>query len=279
MSPKFMDGKAFAKQLRSEIKKQVKDFSIPVGLGTILVGDDPGSIAYVEGKHRDCAEVGIKSIRINLPVTASTDEVIAAVGKLNTDPLCTGFIVQLPLPNSIDVQKVLAAINPKKDADGLTPSNLGNLVLGFNTITPCTPLAIVALLEEYKVSLAGQKVLIIGRGRTVGRPLSILLSQKPYNATVILAHSATTNLAQLLQDADIVISAIGIAHFIKPEMIKKDAIVVDVGISRLNNQLVGDVDPRVIDVASLFAPMPGGIGPMTRVMLLRNLIKLAQDEK
>ena len=279
MSPKFMDGKAFAKQLRSEIKKQVKDFSIPVGLGTILVGDDPGSIAYVEGKHRDCAEVGIKSIRINLPVTASTDEVIAAVGKLNTDPLCTGFIVQLPLPNSIDVQKVLAAINPKKDADGLTPSNLGNLVLGFNTITPCTPLAIVALLEEYKVSLAGQKVLIIGRGRTVGRPLSILLSQKPYNATVILAHSATTNLAQLLQDADIVISAIGIAHFIKPEMIKKHAIVVDVGISRLNNQLVGDVDPRVIDVASLFAPMPGGIGPMTRVMLLRNLIKLAQDEK
>lgn len=279
MSPKFMDGKAFAKQLRSEIEKQVKEFSIPVGLGTILVGDDPGSIAYVEGKHRDCAEVGIKSIRINLPVTASTDEVIAAVGKLNTDPLCTGFIVQLPLPNSIDVQKVLAAINPKKDADGLTPSNLGNLVLGFNTITPCTPLAIVALLEEYKVSLAGQKVLIIGRGRTVGRPLSILLSQKPYNATVILAHSATTNLAQLLQDADIVISAIGIAHFIKPEMIKKDAIVVDVGISRLNNQLVGDVDPRVIDVASLFAPMPGGIGPMTRVMLLRNLIKLAQDEK
>jgi len=279
MSPKFMDGKAFAKQLRSEIEKQVKDFSIPVGLGTILVGDDPGSIAYVEGKHRDCAEVGIKSIRINLPVTASTDEVIAAVGKLNTDPLCTGFIVQLPLPNSIDVQKVLAAINPKKDADGLTPSNLGNLVLGFNTITPCTPLAIVALLEEYKVSLAGQKVLIIGRGRTVGRPLSILLSQKPYNATVILAHSATTNLAQLLQAADIVISAIGIAHFIKPEMIKKDAIVVDVGISRLNNQLVGDVDPRVIDVASLFAPMPGGIGPMTRVMLLRNLIKLAQDEK
>lgn len=279
MSPKFMDGKAFAKQLRSEIKKQVKDFSIPVGLGTILVGDDPGSIAYVEGKHRDCAEVGIKSIRINLPVTASTDEVIAAVSKLNTDPLCTGFIVQLPLPNSIDVQKVLAAVNPKKDADGLTPSNLGNLVLGFNTITPCTPLAIVALLEEYKVSLAGQKVLIIGRGRTVGRPLSILLSQKPYNATVILAHSATTNLAQLLQDADTVISAIGIAHFIKPEMIKKDAIVVDVGISRLNNQLVGDVDPRVIDVASLFAPMPGGIGPMTRVMLLRNLIKLAQDEK
>lgn len=279
MSPKFMDGKAFAKQLRSEIEKQVKEFSIPVGLGTILVGDDPGSIAYVEGKHRDCAEVGIKSIRINLPVTASTDEVIAAVSKLNTDPLCTGFIVQLPLPNSIDVQKVLAAINPKKDADGLTPSNLGNLVLGFNTITPCTPLAIVALLEEYKVSLAGQKVLIIGRGRTVGRPLSILLSQKPYNATVILAHSVTTNLAQLLQDADIVISAIGIAHFIKPEMIKKDAIVVDVGISRLNNQLVGDVDPRVIDVASLFAPMPGGIGPMTRVMLLRNLIKLAQDEK
>lgn len=274
-----MDGKAFAKEIRSELKKQVTSLSKPVGLGTILVGDDPGSVAYVEGKHRDCAEVGIKSIKINLPATASTDEVIASVNKLNNDPLCTGFIVQLPLPSSVDTQKVLAAINPLKDADGLTPSNLGNLVLGFNTITPCTPLAILALLERYKVNISGQEVLILGRGTTVGRPLSILLSQKPHNATVTLAHSATKNLTQLVQSADVVISAIGSAHLLKPEMFKSGAVVVDVGITRVGNQLLGDIDPSVIKVASLFAPMPGGIGPVTRVMLLKNLLRLAKNER
>jgi methylenetetrahydrofolate dehydrogenase (NADP+)/methenyltetrahydrofolate cyclohydrolase len=274
-----MDGKAFAKEIRSELKKQVTSLSKPVGLGTILVGDDPGSVAYVEGKHRDCAEVGIKSIKINLPATASTDEVIASVNKLNNDPLCIGFIVQLPLPSSVDTQKVLAAINPSKDADGLTPSNLGNLVLGFNTITPCTPLAILALLERYKVNISGQEVLILGRGTTVGRPLSILLSQKPHNATVTLAHSATKNLTQLVQSADVVISAIGSAHLLKPEMFKSGAVVVDVGITRVGNQLLGDIDPSVIKVASLFAPMPGGIGPVTRVMLLKNLLRLAKNER
>ena len=274
-----MDGKAFAKEIRSELKKQVTSLSKPVGLGTILVGDDPGSVAYVEGKHRDCAEVGIKSIKLNLPATASTDEVIASVNKLNNDPLCTGFIVQLPLPSSVDTQKVLAAINPLKDADGLTPSNLGNLVLGFNTITPCTPLAILALLERYKVNISGQEVLILGRGTTVGRPLSILLSQKPHNATVTLAHSATKNLTQLVQSADVVISAIGSAHLLKPEMFKNGAVAVDVGITRVGNQLLGDIDPSVIKVASLFAPMPGGIGPVTRVMLLKNLLRLAKNER
>lgn len=274
-----MDGKAFAKEIRSELKKQVTSLSKPVGLGTILVGDDPGSVAYVEGKHRDCAEVGIKSIKINLPATASTDEVIASVNKLNNDPLCIGFIVQLPLPSSVDTQKVLAAINPSKDADGLTPSNLGNLVLGFNTIIPCTPLAILALLERYKVNISGQEVLILGRGTTVGRPLSILLSQKPHNATVTLAHSATKNLTQLVQSADVVISAIGSAHLLKPEMFKSGAVVVDVGITRVGNQLLGDIDPSVIKVASLFAPMPGGIGPVTRVMLLKNLLRLAKNER
>lgn len=278
MSAKIMDGKSFAKEIRSELIKQVAGLAKPTGLGTILVGDDPGSIAYVDGKHRDCAEVGIKSIKVNLPASASTDEVIAAVNKLNNDPLCTGFIVQLPLPKAVDTQKVLAAINPAKDADGLTPSNLGNLVLGYKTITPCTPLAIVALLEQYKVQLSGQEVLIIGRGTTVGRPLSILLSQKPHNATVILAHSATKNLTQLLQNADVVISAIGSAHLFKSQMIKAGSVVVDVGITRVGNQLLGDIDPEVIKVASLFAPMPGGIGPVTRVMLLKNLIKLAQNE-
>ena len=276
MSAKIMDGKSFAKEVRSELKKQVASLSKPAGLGTILVGDDPGSIAYVDGKHRDCAEVGINSIKVNLPATASTDEVISSVNKLNSDPLCTGFIVQLPLPKAVDTQKVLAAINPSKDADGLTPSNLGNLVLGFNAITP---LAIVALLEQYKVNMSGQEVLIIGRGTTVGRPLSILLSQKPHNATVTLAHSATKNLTQLLQKADVVISAIGSAHLLKAEMFKKGAVVVDVGITRVGNQLLGDIDPEVVNTASLFAPMPGGIGPVTRVMLLKNLIQLANNER
>jgi len=279
VSAQIMDGNAFAKEIRSDLKKQVISLSKPVGLGTILVGEDPGSVAYVDGKHRDCAEVGIKSIKLNLPATASTDEIISAVNKLNNDPLCTGFIVQLPLPSSVDAQKVLAAINPLKDADGLTPSNLGNLVLGFKTITPCTPLAILALLESYKVNISGQEVLIIGRGTTVGRPLSILLSQKPHNATVTLAHSVTKNLTQLVQSADVVISAIGSAHLLKPEMFKKGAVAVDVGITRVGNQLLGDIDPSVIKVASLFAPMPGGIGPVTRVMLLKNLLRLAKNER
>lgn len=279
MSAKIMDGKAFAKEVRFELKKQISSLSKPVGLGTILVGDDPGSIAYVEGKHRDCAEVGIKSIKVNLPASSSTDEVISAVEKLNNDPLCTGFIVQLPLPKAVDTQKVLAAIKPSKDADGLAPTNLGNLVLGFNSITPCTPLAVVALLEKYKVNLSGQDVLIIGRGSTVGRPLSILLSQKAHNATVTVAHSATKNLSKLLQSADVVISAIGSAHLLKPAMFKKGAVVVDVGITRVGNQLLGDIDPEVMNIASLFAPMPGGIGPVTRVMLLKNLIQLANHER
>jgi methylenetetrahydrofolate dehydrogenase (NADP+)/methenyltetrahydrofolate cyclohydrolase len=279
MTAKIMDGKAFAKEVRFELKKQISSLSKPVGLGTILVGDDPGSIAYVEGKHRDCAEVGIKSIKVNLPTSSSTDEVISAVEKLNNDPLCTGFIVQLPLPKAVDTQKVLAAIKPSKDADGLAPSNLGNLVLGFNSITPCTPLAVVALLEKYKVNLSGQDVLIIGRGSTVGRPLSILLSQKAHNATVTVAHSATKNLSKLLQSADVVISAIGSAHLLKPAMFKKGAVVVDVGITRVGNQLLGDIDPEVMNIASLFAPMPGGIGPVTRVMLLKNLIQLANHER
>ncbi len=279
MTAKIMDGKAFAKEVRFELKKQISSLSKPVGLGTILVGDDPGSIAYVEGKHRDCAEVGIKSIKVNLPASSSTDEVISAVEKLNNDPLCTGFIVQLPLPKAVDTQKVLAAIKPSKDADGLAPTNLGNLVLGFNSITPCTPLAVVALLEKYKVNLSGQEVLIIGRGTTVGRPLSILLSQKVHNATVTVAHSATKNLSKLLQSADVVISAIGSAHLLKPAMFKKGAVVVDVGITRVGNQLLGDIDPEVMNIASLFAPMPGGIGPVTRVMLLKNLIQLANHER
>ena len=279
MSAIIMDGKALAQRIKVDITAAIGKLDKSVGLGTILVGDDPGSVAYVEGKHRDCAEVGIKSIKVNLPATATTDEVIAAVNALNADPSCSGFIVQLPLPVGVDTQKVLSAINPAKDADGLTPNNLGNLVLGFNSVVACTPKAIVALLAEYKIKLSGVKVLVIGRGMTVGRPLSILLSQKPINATVILAHSASKNLTDLIKDADVVIAAMGSAQFIKPEMVKKGSVLVDVGITRDGNQLVGDFDPKVIEVASAFAPMPGGVGPMTRVMLLKNVIELARHEK
>ena len=279
MSAIIMDGKALAQRIKVDIAAAIGKLDKPVGLGTILVGDDPGSVAYVEGKHRDCAEVGIKSIKVNLPATSNTSEVIAAVNALNTDPSCTGFIVQLPLPIGVDTQKVLSAINPAKDADGLTPNNLGNLVLGFNSVVACTPKAIVALLAEYKINLSGVKVLVIGRGMTVGRPLSILLSQKPINATVTLAHSASRNLTELIKESDVVIAAMGSAQFIKAQMVKKGSVLVDVGITRDGNQLVGDFDPKVIEVASAFAPMPGGVGPMTRVMLLKNVIELARNEK
>ena len=279
MSARIMDGKALAQSIKVDIAATIEKLDKPVGLGTILVGDDPGSVAYVEGKHRDCAEVGIKSIKVNLPATSTTSEVIAAVNSLNTDPSCTGFIVQLPLPVGVDTQKVLSAINPAKDADGLTPNNLGNLVLGFNSVVACTPRAIVALLAEYKINLSGVKALIIGRGMTVGKPLSILLSQKPINATVTLAHSASKNLTELIKESDVVIAAMGNVQFIKAEMVKKGAVLVDVGITREGNQLVGDFDPKVIEVASAFAPMPGGVGPMTRVMLLKNVIELARNEK
>jgi methylenetetrahydrofolate dehydrogenase (NADP+)/methenyltetrahydrofolate cyclohydrolase len=276
MSAQILDGKALALKIKSEIAAKVKKLSRPPGLGTILVGTDPGSLSYVAGKHRDCAEVGIASIRIDLPATASESEILAAVAQLNNDANCTGFIVQLPLPAGVDAQKVLAAVDPKKDADGLHPNNLGKLVLDSKTIVPCTPKAILRLLNEYQINLSGKSVLIIGRGTTVGRPLSILLSQKSVNATVTLAHTATTNLGELLKSADVIIAAIGKAHFIKPQMIKAGAVVIDVGITRIDSQLLGDVDPAITSVAGYFAPMPGGVGPMTRAMLLSNLLELAQ---
>ena len=276
MSAVIMDGKALAERIKGEITNKVLKMDKKPALGTILVGSDPGSIAYVDGKHRDCAQVGIKSIKVNLPESATTAEVVKAVNELNQNPECTGFIVQLPLPKLVNTEEVLLAIDPNKDADGLNPINLGKFVLGKNTIIPCTPKAILALLTEYKIKLSGTKVLIIGRGTTVGRPLSILLSQKPNNATVTLAHSATSNLLELMKQADIVVAAIGSAHFIKPGMIKDGATVIDVGITRTDQGLVGDVDPAVAQSASAFAPMPGGVGPMTRAMLLNNIIELAK---
>ena len=277
MSAVIMDGKALAARLKAELKVEVRKLSKQPGLGTILVGEDAGSKAYVDGKHTDCAQVGIKSIKINLPATAKTADILKAVEDLNQNPECSGFIVQLPLPNGVNTEEILLAIDPKKDADGLHPINLGMLVLGKNTLIPCTPKAILALLNEYKIKLAGMKVLIIGRGATVGRPLSILLSQKPINATVTLAHSATTNLLELLKEADVVVAALGSAHFIKPAMVKKGATLVDVGITRTPQGLLGDIDPAVSDICSYFAPMPGGVGPMTRAMLLSNLVELAKQ--
>ncbi len=276
MSAVIMDGKKLAKQTKDHIAVQIKQSNKKLGLGTILVGDDPGSIAYVEGKHSDCAEVGINSIRVNLPKTASEEEIIKAVNDLNNNPECTGFIVQLPLPKSVNAEKVLLAIDPKKDADGLNPVNLGSLVLSANKVIPCTPKAILTLLNEYKIKLSSSKVLIIGRGTTVGRPLSILLSQKPINATIMLAHSATTNLVDLIKEADVLVVAIGVAHFIKPNMVKPGCTVVDVGITRVDGKLLGDVDPAVAQVAAYFTPTPGGVGPMTRAMLLSNLLELAK---
>lgn len=276
MSAVIMDGKALAERIKGEIANSVLKMNKKPALGTILVGSDPGSIAYVDGKHRDCAQVGIKSIKVNLPESATTAEVINAVNELNQNPECTGFIVQLPLPKLVSTEEVLLAIDPNKDADGLNPINLGKFVLGKNTIIPCTPKAILALLTEYKVNLSGTKVLIIGRGTTVGRPLSILLSQKPNNATVTLAHSATSNLLELMKQADIVVAAIGSSYFIKPGMVKDGATVIDVGITRTDKGLVGDVDPAVAQSVSAFAPMPGGVGPLTRAMLLKNIIELAK---
>ena len=276
MSAVIMDGKALAERIKGELAKKVLTMDKKPALGTILVGSDPGSIAYVDGKHRDCAQVGIKSIKVNLPESATTAEVLKAVNELNKNPECTGFIVQLPLPNLVNTEEVLLAIDPKKDADGLNPVNLGKFILGKNTIIPCTPKAILALLTEYKIKISAAKVLIIGRGTTVGRPLSILLSQKPNNATVTLAHSATSNLPELIKQADIVVAAIGSANFIKPGMVKDGATVIDVGITRTAQGLVGDVDPAVAQSVSAFAPMPGGVGPMTRVMLLNNIVELAK---
>ena len=276
MSAVIMDGKALAERVKSELAMKISKLIKQPALGTILVGDDAGSHAYVAGKHKDCAQVGIKSIKINLPATATTAEIVRAVKDLNQNPDCTGFIVQLPLPKGVNTEEVLLAMDPNKDADGLHPVNLGKLVLGTSKILPCTPAAIITLLTEYKIKLSGASVLIIGRGTTVGRPLSILLSQKPNSATVTLAHSATTNLLDLIKEADIVVAALGSAHFIKPEMIKAGATLIDVGISRGATGLLGDIDPSVTEVAGYLSQTPGGVGPMTRAMLLSNLVELAK---
>ena len=275
MSATILDGKALAATIKADLALRtstLKARGITPGLGTVLVGDDPGSHSYVSGKHRDCKEVGINSIRIDLPAGASQADVLAVIKDLNSSPECTGYIVQLPLPKAINTQVILEAIDPDKDADGLHPLNLGRLVAGYTAPLPCTPRAIVELINHYKIPLAGAEVVVIGRGLTVGRPLGLLLSRKQENATVTLTHTGTRDLAAHTQRADIVIAAIGQAHFLKAEMIKPGAVVLDVGISRTDAGLVGDVDPSVMGAASFLAPMPGGVGPMTRAMLLMNVV-------
>jgi len=279
MSAQILDGKALAATIKSDLTKRVsalKSKSIAPGLGTVLVGDDPGSISYVAGKHRDCKEVGINSIRVDLPANAKEADVFAAIADLNSAKECTGYIVQLPLPSGINTQKVLESIDPAKDADGLHPMNLGRLVAGYEAPVPCTPRAIVALINHYKIPLSGADIVVIGRGLTVGRPLGLLLSRKAENATVTLTHTGTKDLLSHTKRADIVIVAIGSAHFLKANSIKAGSTVIDVGISRASAGLIGDVDPGVMDVASFFAPMPGGVGPMTRAMLVTNVVEVCE---
>ena len=275
MSAQILDGKALATAIKAELSIRVlalKQKGITPGLGTVLVGDDPGSLSYVGGKHRDCQEVGINSIRVDLPASATERDVLAAIEDLNSSKECTGYIVQLPLPHGMSTQKVLEAIDPDKDADGLHPLNLGRLVAGYDAPLPCTPRAIVALLDHYKISTNGAEITVIGRGLTVGRPLGLLLSRKKENATVTLTHTGTKDLSRHTRNADIVVAAIGQSHFLKAEMIKEGAVVIDVGISRTSEGLDGDVCPGVYGKASYVSPMPGGVGPMTRAMLLTNVV-------
>ena len=279
MSATILDGKATAAAVKSELAVRVAALAergIVPGLGTVLVGDDPGSRAYVAGKHRDCAEVGIASIRVDLPASASQTEVLAVVADLNADPACTGYIVQLPLPGGLDANAVLAAMDPAKDADGLHPMNLGRLVLGAPGPLPCTPRGIVELLRRYDVPINGAHVVVIGRGVTVGRPLGLLLTRKSENATVTLCHTGTRDLATLTRQADIVVAAAGNPGLITADMLTPGVAALDVGITRTEAGLVGDLAPDVREVAAFVAPMPGGVGPMTRAMLLVNVVEAAE---
>ena len=276
---RILDGKALATIIKADLRTRtevLKGRGITPGLGTVLVGDDPGSLSYVAGKHRDCQEVGINSIRVDLPATATQADVMAAIRDLNSAKECTGYIVQLPMPVGLNTQTILEAIDPAKDADGLHPINLGRLVSGYAAPLPCTPRGIVALLRHYEVPLAGAEVCVIGRGLTVGRPLGLLLTRKAENATVTLTHTGTKDLAKHVKQADIVIAAIGKAHFLTAQMIKPGATVLDVGISRTEAGLLGDVHPDVLEVAANVSPMPGGVGPMTRAMLLTNVVEACE---
>ena len=280
MTAQLIDGKALAATIKAELTDRVAalvERGVRPGLGTILVGEDPGSRSYVAGKHRDCAQVGIASIQVELPASVSAAELGQKIDELNTDPACTGYLIQLPLPGSLDDSWALSRVDPVKDADGLHPVNLGRLVLGAAGPLPCTPRGIVELLRRNGMVIGGADVCIIGRGTTVGRPLGLLLTRKSENATVTLCHTGTADLAHHTRAADIVVAAAGRPGLITADMIKTGAVCVDVGITRTANGLVGDLDPSVYEVASRVAPVPGGVGPMTRAMLLSNVVERAEQ--
>lgn len=279
MTAQLLDGKAVLATIKAELAVRVQALAargVRPGLGTVLVGDDPGSHSYVRMKHRDCAEVGITSIRVDLPADASKEMVAEAIAGLNADPACTGYIVQLPLPRHIDENAMLELVDPAKDADGLHPVNLGKLVLNEPAPLPCTPRGIVELLRRHDIPLAGAEVCVVGRGITVGRPLGLILTRRSENCTVTLCHTGTRDLAAHTRSADIVVAAAGVPHLITADLIADGAVVLDVGVSRVDGTLTGDVAPDVVEVASWVAPNPGGVGPMTRAMLLTNVVDRAE---
>lgn len=287
---KILDGKACAEQIKAELRQRVevlKERGVEPGLGTILVGDDPGSVAYVAGKHRDCEQVGLHSLRADLPADASEEQILEAVERFNQDPACTGFIVQLPLPKGVDTNRVLELIDPAKDADGLHPTNLGRLVLRvgeeITSPLPCTPRAVIELIERNGIDLAGKDVCVVGRGTTVGRSIGLLLTRKDVNATVTLCHTGTVDLAEKVRRADVVVAATGAAGVISADMVKPGAIVLDVGVTRVVDEdgrarLQGDVAAGVDEVAAHLSPNPGGVGPMTRALLLANVVEAAERQ-
>ncbi|AZT96692.1 MAG: bifunctional methylenetetrahydrofolate dehydrogenase/methenyltetrahydrofolate cyclohydrolase [Brevibacterium aurantiacum] len=289
MTAQILDGKACAKEIKDELRTAVANLAergIVPGLATVLVGEDPGSKWYVAGKHRDCAEVGIHSIRRDLPESVSQDELLSVIDELNADDECTGYIVQLPLPSHIDTDTVLERIDPAKDADGLHPTNLGRLMLNVNreitTPLPCTPRGVIELMQRNGIELAGKHVVVVGRGVTVGRSIGALLTRREYNATVTLTHTGTKNLPELLAQADIIVAAAGSARIVTADAVKDGAVVLDVGVSREEDpetgksKIVGDVDPAVAEVAAWVSPNPGGVGPMTRALLLQNVVDVAE---
>lgn len=289
MTARTLDGKATAAAIKADLAQRVTALAargIAPGLGTLLVGEDPGSMSYVAGKHRDCAEVGIASIREDLPADASQQDIEAAVRRLNEDPACTGFIVQLPLPRGIDTNRVLELVDPDKDADGLHPTNLGRLVLRVNedvtSPLPCTPRGIIELLTRHGIELAGADVTVVGRGTTVGRSIGLLLTRRAINATVTLTHTGTADLGEHTRNADVIVAAAGVPGIVTADLVKPGAVVVDVGVSRVQDpetgksRIAGDVDPGVAEVAAWVSPNPGGVGPMTRAMLLANVVEAAE---
>ena len=286
-----LDGKAVSATIKAGLKERVerlKAAGVEPGLGTLLVGEDPGSVKYVAGKHADCAEVGIRSIKRELPADATFDDIATVVREMNEDPACTGYIVQLPLPRGVDENAIIDLIDPAKDADGMHPYNLGELVLhvreDVTTPLPCTPRGVIELLGAYDIDLDGKEVCVLGRGITIGRTIGLMLTRRAVNATVTLCHTGTRDVVEHMRRADVIIAAMGSAGFVKPDMIADGAVLLDVGVSRVYDdeagrwRVRGDIDKACYDKASAYSPNPGGVGPMTRAMLLANVVEMAERQ-